>query len=245
MIGKMLELLGQLSTTLIVECAIVWAIFIIGVFLQVKIIAALKRDQATAWEMNLVHSIVMICHWSFKLFIVVVHYIQPTFYDFFGRWFCYLELAVRSFGIFVMLFHSLYISIHKYIFIIHNETVNRIGDRKIKGRLLWAYSIVLIVWVSSHTARGHFSAFGITSKCSVPRTSTAENGFFIDQLIENPTSHTFTCGIHESDQNYVENVVINKSTKFLCFSQNIVTFVLALNVLEIFFYSSIFRHMNR
>ena len=240
-----MELFEQLSITLIVECAIVWAIFVIGVVLQVRIIAALKRDQATAWEMNLAHAVVMICHWSFKLLIVFVHYIQPMFYDLSGRWFCYLELAVRSFGIFVMLFHSLYISIHKYIFVIHNESVNRIGDRKMKGRLLWAYSIVLIFWVSSHTARGHFTAFGITSKCSVPHTSVAENGFFIDELIENPTSHTFTCGIHEPDQKYVENVVVNILTKFICFSQNIVTFVLALNVLEIFFYSSIFRHMNR
>ena len=240
-----MELFGQLSTTLIVECGVVCAIFIIGVVLQVKIIAALKSDQAMAWEMNLAHSVVMICHWSFKLLIAFVHYIQPMFYDLSGRWFCYLELAVRSFGIFVMLFHSLYISIHKYIFVIHNETVNRIGDRKIKVRLLWAYSIVLIVWVSSHTARGHFSAFGITSKCSVPHTSVTDDELFIEEPIENWTSHTFSCGIHESEQKNMLNVVVNKSMKFLCSSQNIATFVIALNVLEIFFYSSIFRYMNR
>ena len=234
-----------MSTTSIVECAIFGALFIIGVFLQVKIIAALKRDQAIAWEMNLAHSVVMICHWSFKLLIMFVNYIQPMFYELSGRWFCYLELAVRSFGIFVILFHSLYISIHKYIFVIYNETVNRIGDHKIKGRLLWAYSIVLVVWVSSHTARGHFSAFGITSTCSVPHTSLTDYGFSVEEPIENWTSHTFVCGIHESEQKNVLNVAVNKLINFLCSIQNIATFVIALNVLEIFFYSSIFRHMNR
>ena len=230
---------------MIVECVIFCALFIIGVFLQVKIIAALKRDQAMAWEMNLAHSVVVIVHWSFKLLIEFVNYIEPTFYDFFGRWFCYLLLAIRSFGIFVMLFHSLYISIHKYVFVIHNETVVRIGNRKTKWRLLWAYLIVLVSWIISYTARGLFSAFGITSKCSLPHTSAIGDGFSVEETIENRTSHRFACDIHESEQQTVENGVINKLPKFLCTSQNIVTLIIALNVLEIFFYSSIFRHMNR
>ena len=213
--------------------------------MQIKIIAALKRDQAMAWEMNLFHSVVMIVHWSLKLLIEFVHYIQPSFYDIFGSWFCYLLLAVRSFGIFVMFFNSLYISIHKYLFIIHDETVNRVGDRKIKGRLHCAYVIVLITWTLSYTARGHFSAFGITSKCSVPHTSVTDHGFSIEEPIENWTSHTFACGIHESEQKKMLNAVVNKLMKFLCSVQNIATFVIALNVVEIFFYFSIFRYMNR
>ena len=213
--------------------------------MQIKIIAALKRDQAMAWEINLFHSVVMTVHWSLKLLIEFVHYIQPSFYDIFGSWFSYLLLAVRSFGIFVMFFHSLYISIHKYIFIIHKETVNRIGDRKTKGGLLWAYLIILISWTLSYTARGHFSAFGITSKCSVPHTSVTDDGFSVEEPIENWTSHTFACGIHESEQENMLNAVVNKLMRFLCSSQNIATFVIALNVLEIFFYLSIFRHMNR
>ena len=81
----MMELLGQVSITLLVECAIFCVIFVIGVFLQVKIILALKRDQAMAWEMNLAHSIVMIVHWSFKLLVEFVYYIQPSFHEFVGN----------------------------------------------------------------------------------------------------------------------------------------------------------------
>ena len=241
----MMDIFGQVSMALIVEFAIFCVIFIFGVFLQVNVIAALKRDQAMAWEMNLAHSVVMIVHWSLKLLIELAHYIQPSFHDIFGRWFCYLLLAVRSFGIFVMFFHSLYISIHKYIFIIHKETVNRIGDRKTKWGLLWAYLIVLISWTLSYTARGYFSAFGITSKCSVSHTSVIDDGFSIEEPIENWTSHTFACGIHESEQKNMLNAVVNKLMKFLCSVQNIATFVIALNVVEIFFYFSIFRYMNR
>ena len=238
-------MLGQESLILIVEFAIFCAIFTIGIFLQVKVIVALKRDQPQAWEMKLAHSVVQIVHWSLKMFLGSIYYIQPTFYDFFGAWFCYFLLFVMWFGSFEMFFHSLYISIHKYIFIVHNETVNLIGERKTKWRLLLVYLIILISWTLSYTARAPSSAFPIISKCRTSHASVTGDVLSIEPPIENPTSHTFTCGIHESDQKYVENVVVNILTKFLCFGQNIVTFVLALNVLEIFFYSSIFRHMNR
>ena len=245
MISNMAEMLGQESLILIVEFAIFCAIFTIGIFLQVKVIVALKRDQPQAWEMKLADSVVQMVHWSLKLFLGSIYYIQPTFFDFFGAWFGYFLLFVMWFGSFEMLFHSLYISVHKYIFIVHHETVNLIGERKTKVWLLLVYLIILISWTLSYTARAPSSAFPIISKFSPSHASSTDDISSIEEPIENPTSHTFTCGIHESGQNYVENVVFDKLTKFLCFSQNIVTFVLALNVLEIFFYSSIFRYMNR
>ena len=141
----MSELLGQDTMILVVEYVIFCAIFTIGVFLQVKVITALKRDQDQAWEMKLAHSVVQIAHWSLTLFLMSIHYIQPTFYDFFGTWFCYLLAFLRWFGSFEILFHSLYISIHKYIFIVHSETVTRIGKQKIK-----------VVNVEVWNLRGHY-----------------------------------------------------------------------------------------
>ena len=241
----MSELLGQDTMILIVEYVIFCAIFTIGVFLQVKVITTLKRDQDQAWEMKLAHSVVQIAHWSLTLFLMAIHYIQPTFYGFFGVWFCYLLAFLRWLGSFEILFHSLYISIHKYIFIVHNETVNRIGVRKTKLSLLWVFLILLISWTLSYTAREHSNAFGIISKCSISHVSVTDAISSIEDSIENPISHTFTCGINDPDQKYMGNVVVNIVTKLVCSSQNIITFVIVLNLLEIFFYLSIFRYMNR
>ena len=94
----------------------------------------------------------------------------------------------------------------------HNETVNRIGHRKTKVGLLWAYSIILVSWTLSYTARGHFSAFGITSKCSVPHTSVTDDGFSVEEPIENWTSHTFVCVIHKSEQKNMLNVAVDKKS---------------------------------
>ena len=237
-------LLEHASIMLIAECAIFCAIFILGVFLQFKMISTLKRDQATAWEINLMHSIVMIVHWSFRIFLEAIQYIEPDYYAFFGKWFCYCLLAIVSFGVFEMALHSLYISIHKYIFIVQSETANRFGECKTKRLLQWAYFILLITWSISYTIRGNFIEFGITSRCGLPSVKMTDDKLSIEEPIETPNTHTFTCGIDDLDPKKV-NIIENFMKKILCPTQNIITFLLSLNVFEIFFYLSIFRHMNR
>ena len=230
---------------MIAESAIFCAIFVVGVFLQVKVIATLKRDQAMAWEINLAHSIVMIVHWSFRIVLETIQYIEPNYYAFFGKWFCYCLLALISFGVFEMALHSLYISIHKYIFIVQSETVNRIGECKTRRLLQRAYFILLIAWSISYTVRGNFIEFGITSKCSFPSVKMTDDQLSIEEPIETQDTHTFTCGIDDLDPNKEDNIIENIMKKILCPTQNIITFLLSLNVFEIFFYLSIFRHMNR
>ena len=77
MISNMSEMLGQDTSILIVDSTI----FTIGIFLQVNLIEAPKRDQDQAWEMKLADSVVQIVHWSLKLFLRSIYYVQPTFYD--------------------------------------------------------------------------------------------------------------------------------------------------------------------
>ena len=87
---------------LIVECVIFCAIFIIGVFLQVKVIAVVKRDQAIAWEIHFVHSVVMIFHFSLVAIVDAVNYTQITFINyslFHYPIFRYVVLFIKCFGI--------------------------------------------------------------------------------------------------------------------------------------------------
>ena len=219
------------------------AIFATGAFLQVKIIASLRRDQLMAWDIDLAHSIVMIATFSSILILESISYVDPTSYDIFGQWFCYSLLSLWKFGGLEMAFHSLYISFYKYIFIIHSETVNLIGKSKVKKLLLSTYFIFLISWTVSYAVRPVSNSFGYTITCSVP----SETSGIMDnqQIIEKWTSHLFSCSIKDLDQKNSVNIVVNVITKILCTSQTIITVLITLNVLEIFFYLSIFRHMRR
>ena len=229
---------------LIVGCAVFCAIFIIGVFLQVKMIAALKHDQAIAWEINLAHSVLMIAIFSSSSILEIINYIQPSLYDNLGKWYCYLILPVILFGFFEMLFHSLYVSIYKYIFIVHSETVTRIGKQTIKRILLWTYFIILVSWTVSLAIRENFGSkkvFQNGVSCGVFHAFGTSNMEADGSIIR----HLFSCSIDDLEQNKLENIIVNILTKVLCTSQSIINIIIGLNVLEIFFYLRIFRHMNR
>ena len=118
-----MDLFGHDILMLIGGFAIFCAIFTTGVFLQVKIISTLKSDQAMAWEIDVAHSIAMIVIFKSVLILETINYLQPTFDDFFGKWYCDLLLFELLLGFFEILFHSMYISFYKYIFIVHSESV--------------------------------------------------------------------------------------------------------------------------
>ena len=237
----MMDLFGHDILMLIGGFTIFCAIFTTGVFLQVKIILTLKRDQAMAWEIDVAHSIAMIVIFTSVSILETISYLQPTFDDFFGKWYCDLLLFEFLLGFFEILFHSMYISLYKFIFIVHNETVNRIGEQKFKLLLLWSYFVVLIAWALSLLVRennlGEVSDF---VDCSISSNRASNRN-----TTEAFTRHIFSCSIDDLDQTNMGNVVVNLLTKFLCTSQSIMNVVVALNIPEIFFYLRIFRHMNR
>ena len=236
-----MDLLGHDILMLIGGCAIYCAIFTTGVFLQVKIILTLKRDQAMAWEIDVAHSIAMIVIFTSVSILETISYLQPTFDDFFGKWYCDLLLFEFLLGFFEILFHSMYISLYKFIFIVHNETVNRIGKQKFKLLLLWSYFVVLIAWALSLLVReNNLGEVSDTVDCSISSNRESNRN-----TTEAFTRHIFSCSIDDLDQTNMGNVVVNLLTKFLCTSQSIMNVVVALNVPEIFFYLRIFRHMNR
>ena len=236
-----MDLLGHNVVILICGGALFCAIFTIGVFLQIKIILTLKRDQTMAWEIDVAHSIAMIVIFSSVSILDTVSYLQPTFNDFFGKWYCDVLLFENLFGFFEILFHSMYISLYKYIFIVHNETVTRIGEQKIKLLLRWSYLVALIAWTLSLVAReNNLGEVSDTVDCSLTSNRASNKN-----TTEAFTRHIFSCSIGDLDQINMGNVVVNLLTKFLCTSQSIMNVAVALNVPEIYFYLRIFCHMNR
>ena len=230
----------------IVECVIFCAAFIIGVFLQVKVIAVLKRDQAMTWEINLVHCVVMIFHFSFVSIINAVNYIQISFYHYQlydDPIFRYLVLSVMFFGISEMGFHSLYISMYKYIFILHREAVIRVGEQRTKTLLLWTYFTGLIAWTLAYIVRPNFDPLQNNLGRSV--SSGTPNTTSIQSAIDSFTLSFVSCGIRDLDPENIGNIVVNVLTKVVCTGQVIITYAVSINVLEIFFYLRIFGHMNR
>ena len=247
-----MDIFEQNLLILIVECAIFCAIFTIGVFLQVKVIIVLKRDQAMAWEINFLHSVVMIVHYSFVSIVNAVDYIQIAFYhhQLFHHFtiFRYLVFSVMCFGMSEMWSHSLYIAMYKYIFIIQRETVSRIGEHRTKTLLLWTYVTGLFAWTLAYIVRPNFGPlhhFGLQNTVGGSISSGDPNITSMYSTIDSFTRQLVSCGLNDLDHENVGNIVINIVTKVTCTGQALLSYAVVLNVFEIFFYIRIFDHMSR
>ena len=247
-----MDLFEQDVLILIVQCVVYCIIFSIGVFLHVKVIIVLKRDQAMAWEINLLHSVVMIVHYGFVLIVNVVDYIQIAFYHyqlFHHPTFRYLVFSVICFGMSEMGFHSLYIAMYKYILIRHHETVIRIGEQRTKSLLLWTYCTGLFAWTLAYIVRPNFGplhSFGLRNTFGGSISSrTPTNITSMQNTVDSFMRQSVSCGMNDLDQKNVGNIVVNIVTKAACTGQAILSYAVVLNVFEIFFYIRIFDHMNR
>ena len=227
--------------TLILGCGSSILIFIIGLCLQVKIIRAVKEDKAMAWEINLSHSIVMIIHFSISISLETTTYVIPDLSQYLGIWFCYCSMFIRLYGVGEILLHSLFLCIYKYILIVHNNTIRCFGLEKAKKLLFWINIILPLFGSFSYTLRPNYRAL---NRCTLPQVSSSKH-ISIDESIGSLWTRLMFCGVNDYDVNNTFQYFIKIVTSTYCLAQTILSMLIFLNILEIFFYFHIFRHMNR
>ena len=221
--------------TPLVGFGILLCIFTVGMFLQIKIIKGLKQDRTTAWEIELSHSIVMMVHFSFVILFEITIYTFPTLDAYPGKWVCSASFYLRMLGAGEIFFHSLIISFYKYLFIVHHFMVINIGQDRMKKILRCVYLLLLIGGSLSYTFRPNFRAFNSVHNCGTPQSET-------DVDLPN---RLFMCGTVDMKYNTIYDYVMNIATGMFCSVQTILAMLIYLNILEIFFYIGIFRHMKR
>ena len=210
-------------------------VFAIGVFLQIKIIKALKQDRTTAWEIQLTHSIVMLVHFSLVIIFESTIYFVPTLDTYLGKLFCSATFILRMLGAGEMIIHSLIISFYKYIFIVHHNMVLDIGIDRMKRILRFVYLLLLVGGPISYIFRPNFRAFNLIHNCGVKQVQN-----------EADLPHRlFMCGMIDLKYDDGYDYFMNILTGLFCSIQTIISMLLYLNILECIFYICIFRHMRR
>ena len=230
--------MGAANTSDIVTLAglgILPIIFAIGVYLQFKIIKGSMQDRTTAWEINLSHSIVMLVHFSFVIIFESAIYFIPDLNQYLENWACSAIFLLRMLGAGEIMCHSLIISFYKYIFIVHHNMVVDIGIDRMKSILRFVYLLLPIGGSLSYIFRPNFHAFKSIHNCGAHPVKTE---------VDIP-NRLFMCGTGglESDGGY--EYFMNFLTGIFCSMQTIISMLIYLNILEVFFYIGIFRHMKR
>ena len=215
--------------------SILLIVFAIGVFLQTKIIKAVKQDRTTAWEIQLSHSIIMLLHFSFVIIFEVAIYSIRSLDTYLRNWVCSATFFLRIIGTTEIICHSLMISFYKYIFIVHHNMAVKIGIDRMKKILCFVYLLFVVGNSLGYIFRPNTHAFNSVHNCGAQQV---EKKVDLSQQL-------FMCGIvdYEYDGSYDD--LVNVVTGVFCSIQTILFMLIYLNILEIFLYIGIFRHMKR
>ena len=212
-------------------------LFVIGLYLQIKIMRGLIRNKGVNWKVDVQHSIIMIGFFSFRICFEMVTYFIPTLHQYTGNWFCYITLFINQFGIASIFSHSLIIAIYKYIYVMHNPFILFIGEDKANLISVWISIILPALFAISFTARpSTMLSYSSILNCLGMKAEPLDLRTF------------FTCGFDDvtyHDRNELSNQIINFVTIAGCTLTSILLAIIILNVFEVFCYYRLFAFAKR
>ena len=125
---------GRVIGEIIHNCAML-VLFSIGTYIQLKIISTCRREKDKTWQIDITHSVGMIILFIFSSMFERVTDYFPEFREYTGTWVCYVAAFIYTLGLYLIAFHSLVVSLMKYVFIVHQNRVLKFGEDKIKKML--------------------------------------------------------------------------------------------------------------
>ena len=222
-------------------CVVTAPIFLLGLYLQIKIIKTVKSERTITWELHICHSIIMIVHYSFLLAFETVAYLVPSISDYTGESFCYVAVFLRGYGIFSIGLHSLMICVYKYMIIVHDAASRMFGKERLKKAILGIYLLNPILTSVSYLVRSPFlEPTPILERCGVHRSDSSREDVMGNRLWK----RMFFCGVGDEIDDGL-NYAINIINQFYCFFQSLSFFGALGNIFEAFFYYKIFHFMRR
>ena len=233
--------------TFIITNVILSVIFLIGLYIQIKIIIVSKQEKDMTWRIDICHSVVMITHFSFRILFAMITYIIPSLHQYTGKWLCYVGYFAIVYGYLSVVSHSLVISIHKYIFIVHQNRIHVFGVDRASLIAFWinlifpavfAVSIIGRPWnilMEYYTISSIFNCLGMDEK------ATKTNKTYIYLL-----RRFLFCGFDDYDSHDTFfGHVMNGVNMMGCFITSILLFIVLANIMEGFLYRQIFVYMKR
>jgi hypothetical protein len=214
--------------------------FVIGLYLQIRVIKRLKQEKMVAADTQIYHSITLIIHFSLLIFRESLWYIMPDIINYSEwKWICEMFRYMRILGGFAISWHSLSVAVQKYIVIVHCVADNS-DRRKIEKIIWWIFLIVEILWSAGTDIRE--STFSHIESYSPPENCFSRKGL----LRFSPYSRVHYLCTFNANSDYLANgYFLYFTTELYCAMQFNITVILLLNIIEAFVYFKIFHFSKR
>ena len=216
--------------------------WLVGVFLHIKIIKICKKDKPMTWKLDIVNSVSTLFYFGLTIVMFVFTYLKVSFiFDLCSYYFiCKGIKFVIFLGRMYVCSHSLIISLVKYCMIVFHEKVGKVGKRKVEILFVMidlfypAISFILLFFIKKNDK---FSADPYNEHFFRQNALKFSNETAVKSLFD-------YCTYEKMDVNLFHHIVnIIKTTT--CWTLTISTFLNSINILEIILYFKIFRFMNR
>ena len=233
----------SIGTTTHILCQVV--LFLIGTFIQIKIISVCRKEKGATWKIHVCHSVVLVINFAFNISFDILIFFVPSVSFYTGEWLCYFASLVNYYCFYSIVANSLIISIMKYIFIVHQIPPS--GDKgvKIKTVFFFVHLFYPLILTSCHILASDWtSSFSSMKKCfdeSSVKITNSINDVYDMKEEEEKTLFCFFKML-ETKQADIDMYLIGKYV--FCILRTIVNLAVNSNLLESFFYYKIFHRMQ-
>ena len=167
----------------------------------------------------------------------------------------YFVVFVQLYGMNSIIGHSLWIAVHKYVFIKHAKSVYKFGIEKAKHVFCWLHIILPAICAVGWMFRPYYRAIESVNRChggldwqlfdgKLPKYKVKINETS-PITIRKMAEKLFFCGLGYYDGNTFYDNFMYVSSQIYCFTQATWACTVVGNILEIFFYLRIFSFMER
>ena len=222
--------------------AIMIILIVIGVYLHIKVLKILKKENSLMKNLTRNFMISQLISWPLMAFLISITNFFHSFPSEISQWICPITWFLLYFCLNLMTMHSFFSALIRYFFIVHNERVQSWGKEKAK-KLFEILSIMMPFLVTLWKANdgSELDTFSPFNKCYGKHHKT----FLVETSTLNVLKKNF-CEIpdyHEM-KDYGE-VIVAFSKNVICLTSTATMLIMGSNLSEGIIYYLLFSHMGR
>ena len=232
---------------LILYTSVFSVVLVIGMYLQIRVIKKILIEKPVAWETQIYQSIVLGIHVVLIVFSETLLYVIPDSTNNGGWWLAWEVFRyLRVLSVFSISWHTLSVSLQKYIVIVHS--VREDSDRrKLAKTLWWVFLIIEIFWSAGINIR--------KSTCSSVDSYLPPESCYSRKNLLTPSSKSiyltekiylhYLCNFNNNSDFLADGYFMYFMTQLYCVIQRTITLILQLNIIEAFIYFNIFQFSKK
>ena len=231
------DMTGKNIASIVSIASIVTILYVVGLYLHLRIIRVSKTTKDMTWKLDITHSMICIALYTYNVLIHPTTYFVENLYIYTGEWFCYAAKVISQFLLFYLGAHSTIIAAMKYVIIVYEEKI-RLFKSKVKDTffiLNISYPIFLILF-TLFLIPNYFALYGghtHINRCFGSQGRNYTKWYFMCDLIET----------HHASSSFDETINIVKV--IICKAQVIIFYATSLNFFDLLLYCRTFAFMRK